>query len=253
MQKIVILGAGNIAFHLFKTFQSVKDFEVVQIYNRSEPKLKDFEGKVETTTDINQLKSADIYIVAVSDDGIKKLIDAIHKNQTALIVHTSGSTPMLSSAERNGVFYPLQTFSKQKEPDFSKIPICIEADTSEDLKLLEKIGKSISEKVYLISSDQRKSLHLAAVFACNFTNQLYQIAEKICEEKEMPFEILHALILETAQKVQYDSPKNVQTGPAKRGDQETIDFHLSQLDSPELKEIYTLLTESIQREHGSEL
>src|SRR5690625_162158 len=253
MQKIVILGAGNIAFHLFKTFQSVKDFEVVQIYNRSEPKLKDFEGKVETTTDINQLKSADIYIVAVSDDGIKKLIDPIHKNQTALIVHTSGSTPMLSSAERNGVFYPLQTFSKQKEPDFSKIPICIEADTSEDLKLLEKIGKSISEKVYLISSDQRKSLHLAAVFACNFTNQLYQIAEKICEEKEMPFEILHALILETAQKVQYDSPKNVQTGPAKRGDQETIDFHLSQLDSPELKEIYTLLTESIQREHGSEL
>lgn len=253
MQKIVILGAGNIAFHLFRAFQTTKDFEVIQLYNRSEPKLKDFEGKVEITSDIDQLKLADIYIVAVSDDGIKSLIDTIRKKQNPLIVHTSGSVPMLDSAERNGVFYPLQTFSKQRTPDFSQIPICIEADTTQDLKILEEMGKNISPKVFPISSEQRKSLHLAAVFACNFTNQLYQIAEKICTEKGVPFEILHALISETAQKVQNESPKNVQTGPAKRGDQETIDFHLSQLDSPELKEIYTLLTESIQRDHGSEL
>lgn len=252
MQKIVILGAGNIVFHLFKAFRSTRDFEVIQIFNRSELKLKDFEGKVDITTDIDKLKPADIYLVAVSDDAIQDLIDTFD-HQDALVLHTSGSIPMLSSGKRNGVFYPLQTFSKQRETDFSQIPICIEANTTEDLKLLEELGKSISTKVYPISTEQRKSLHLAAVFACNFTNQLYRIAEKICQEKEVPFEILHALITETARKVQFDSPKDVQTGPAKRGDQKTIDFHLSQLDSPELKEIYTLLTESIEREHGSKL
>lgn len=252
MQKIVILGAGNLAFHLFKAFQSAKDIEVIQIYNRSKQALKDFEKKVPVTSSIGELKPADVYLVAVTDDAVKEVVKSI-SGMNALILHTSGSVPLLNSAKRNGVFYPLQTFSKNTEPDFSQIPICIEAAEEEDLKILKKLGESISQKVFPITTAQRKSLHLAAVFACNFTNHLYRIAEEICEEKGVSFEILHPLITETARKIQLDSPKNVQTGPAKRGDQKTIDFHLSQLDSPELKEIYTLLTESIQNEHGSEL
>lgn len=252
MQKIVILGAGNLATHLYKAFKSSKKAEVIQLYNRRKENLTEFEGKVPLTDSLDQLMEADLYIVSVSDDAVASVVEQI-PNQNALVAHTSGSVPLLDLAPRNAVFYPLQTFSKSRELDFSVIPICLEAENEAAYKILEDIAESISQKVYSISTEQRKSLHLAAVFACNFTNQLYRIAEKICEENGMSFEILHALIQETAQKAQFDSPKNLQTGPAKRGDQKTIDFHLSQMNSSDLKEIYTLLTQSIQKEHGSKL
>lgn len=252
MHKIVLLGAGNLASHLFTAIQKTKEFSIIQVYNRSLENLTPFKKKVDITTSIAQIKSADLYIVCVSDDAITSVIQNL-SSHNGLVVHTSGSVPLTSVAHRNGVFYPLQTFSKQASVDFSTIPICIEAQDVEDLTLLRQLGLAISKKVYPISSEQRKSLHLAAVFACNFTNHLYRIAEEICAENQVPFEILHPLIAETAHKIQVDSPHNVQTGPAKRGDQKTIDFHLSQLNSPELKEIYTLLTRLIQQEHGSKL
>lgn len=252
MKEIVILGAGNVAFHLFKAFQATEQIKVIQVYNRSSSALKDFEKETSVTTEISQLKPADLYIVSVSDDAVKEVVDSIAEKNT-LIVHTSGSVPLLDSAQRNGVFYPLQTFSKNTDLNFFEIPLCLEASNKKDLDFLKDIGKTISNNIYEIDTAQRKSLHLAAVWACNFTNHLYRIAEKICEQKEVPFDILHALIKETARKVQHNSPKDVQTGPAKRGDKKTIDFHLNQLDSPELKEIYTLLTESIKKEHGSKL
>lgn len=248
MKKIVLIGAGNVAYHLFAAFEKTKNIKVIQMYNRGADKLKYFENKTQTISDFDLLKPADAYIVAVSDRATRELISHIG-DRDVLVAHTSGSVPMLNSAKRNGVFYPLQTFSKQIEVNFSEIPVCIEAETPKDLEILRILGESISEKVYPISSEQRKKLHLAAVFACNFTNHLYRIAEKICEQNDVPFAVLHALIKETARKIEMDSPKNTQTGPAVRRDQSTIALHLEQLESPDLKEIYTLLTRSIQEEN----
>ena len=150
-------------------------------------------------------------------------------------------------------FYPLQTFTKGKKVDFKKIPICIEAEQDNDLKILEQLAVLISEKTHLINSQQRKALHVAAVFVNNFVNHLYQIGSEICQENQIPFSILEALITETASKIERLSPKNAQTGPAKRNDKGTIDAHLDFLKSDVSKqEIYKLLTQSIQN-NGTEL
>ncbi|WP_010229408.1 DUF2520 domain-containing protein [Gillisia marina] len=159
---------------------------------------------------------------------------------------------MLNKFENQGVFYPLQTFSKNKKVDFSGIPICVESNTKTSTKTLKKLASGISEKVFEISSAQRKSLHVAAVFVSNFVNFLYTEGEKICKDNQVPFEILHPLILETASKAINMSPKEAQTGPAKRKDQEVISSHLELLNEEQQK-IYSLLTLSIQNLHGKEL
>lgn len=172
-----------------------------------------------------------------------------------LVVHTSGSVTLkaLDSCKRAGVFYPLQTFSKNKELDYSQIPFCLEANNPSDLQLLKKMANSISGKAYEITSEQRKKLHLSAVFVCNFVNHLYSIGEEICRENNIPFEILQPLIKETADKVKDSSPSEVQTGPAIRNDRSTIDAHLKLLSSSENKEIYQLITTAIQSFHGKKL
>lgn len=252
MIKIVLFGTGNVATHLFEAFNRSTQAQVIQVYNHRADSLLSFQSKVATTTSLSNLKKADLYLLAIKDTKIESTVEKLHKNQT-LIAHTSGSLPLLSRAYRNGVFYPLQTFSRDKEITFSKVPICIEASTEEDQELLLQVGKAISKKIYRFSSEQRKYLHLAAVFASNFTNELYRIAEKICLKKGLPFEILYPLILETAQKIEHHSPRAVQTGPAIRGDQKTIDLQLQEINSPELQEIYTLITTLIQNDHESEL
>lgn len=245
MLRIVILGAGNVAAHLFQAFFEAKNVVVVQVYNRSKTALKPFSEKTKTTVSLDELEEADVYLICAKDDAVKSLAGKIpFKNK--LIVHTSGSVPLLDVSEKNGVFYPLQTFSKEVPVDFSKIPICLEASDENSFKILQNLAGSISERNYRISTEQRKSLHLAAVFVCNFTNYLYRVGEEICEENEVPFEILHALMEETARKATEKSPKETQTGPAVRGDQKTIDQHLEQLKNPGFKEIYTLLSQKIK-------
>ncbi|WP_121666661.1 Rossmann-like and DUF2520 domain-containing protein [Mesonia aquimarina] len=249
MIKVVLLGAGNVATHLFNAFDEAKNISIEQVFSRKESSLTSFEKKTAVTTSLENLKEADVYILAVKDDAVKNVIEKIqYKN--GLIVHTSGSVPLLKSAKNNGVFYPLQTFSKNTAVDFSKIPLCIEADIDENLALLHQLANSISNSVYEISSEQRKSLHLSAVFVCNFVNHLYSIGEDLCQENKVPFEILHPLILETARKASVNSPASVQTGPAVRNDQKTIDFHLAQLNKADYSKIYTLLTDSIQQKNG---
>jgi len=248
----VLLGAGNVATHLFRAFSETEKVEVVQVYNRSKTTLKPFETLVETTTSIEDLVEAEVYLIAVKDDAVEEIVDQV-KNKNALIVHTSGSVPLFSSAKRNGVFYPLQTFSKNAEVNFKEIPICLETSAEEDFVILKNLAESISEKVFSISSEQRKKLHLAAVFACNFTNHLYTIAETICQENQVPFEVLSALIKVTAQKATLYSPKEVQTGPALRNDQKTIQQHLEQITDADETKIYKLLTQSIIDYHGKKL
>jgi len=253
MIKVVILGGGNVAFHLATHLLKNSQIELVQIFNRTIEKISNFKSQTSITNNLNELKEADIYIIAVSDDAISKLSTDLNlKNK--LVVHTSGSVSMeqLKSYSNKGVFYLLQSFSKDTEVDFSNIPICIEADRNEDLLTLEKLGHSLSENVYFIDSNQRQKLHVAAVFVNNFVNHLYHLGNDICEENNIPFEILQPLIAETAKKITNLSPLKAQTGPAKRMDTKTIEKHKAMLTKSQ-EEIYTLLTKSIYKTYGEKL
>jgi len=244
MIKVILLGSGNVATHLFQAFSKVDEIEVVQVFSRTIS--KDFPETLQTS-DFSKIAEADVYIICVSDSAIFSVSSQL-QFENRLVVHTSGSSDLnaLDSKNNKGVFYPLQTFTKNKAVDFSEIPICLEAETISDYIVLEKVAKSISKKVYAISGEQRKALHVSAVFVCNFTNHLYQIGNEICLKNTIPFEILQPLIKETAEKIQSLSPSEAQTGPAVRNDQKTIEKHIDFLANENQKEIYKILTKSIQ-------
>jgi len=245
MTKVCIIGGGNVAYHLAYQFIKSEHVQLIQLYNRTLCKLNPFENDVSITDQLNELMEADLYIIASSDSAIREISNQLPFSNR-LVVHTSGSQELscLSGNNRRGVFYPLQSLSKSKPIDFSEIPICVEAENEDDLSLLHSIASSLSSKVYIISSEQRKYLHVAAVFVNNFVNHLYYLGQHICEEKEIPFEILMPLIKETANKINYLSPELAQTGPALRNDMNTIENHLKLLSTKE-KKIYQLLTSSI--------
>jgi len=253
MIKVIILGTGNVGMHLIQVFSEADEVELVQVYNRSKLGLKAINNKVDTTTSLKELKEADIYIIAITDDAISKFSSQL-VIENKLLVHTSGSVSLdqLNSKNTKGVFYPLQTFSKETVVDFKNIPICIEAEKNDDLVILEKLASLISNQVYYIDSKQRKQIHLAAVFVNNFVNHLYKIGNDICAEHAIPKEILKPLIQETARKITTTIPFDAQTGPAIRNDLQTIKSHLA-LVSDTNKEIYKLLTQSIQQTYGEKL
>lgn len=249
MIKVVILGAGNVAAHLYENLAKSKEIDAIQLYNRNLKSLDNFIGN--KTSDLSKLIEADIYIIAVADDAISTLSNELpFKNK--LVVHTSGSVSIndLNDKNRRGVLYPLQSLSKNKEINFLNVPLCIEAENENDLILLERLTRSISNFTFRINSTERSSLHLAAVFVNNFTNHMYEIGNKICAENNVPFDILLPLIEETYKKIDDISPLEAQTGPAIRNDKQTIERHLSQLNNNTHKEIYKLLTKSIQQAHG---
>lgn len=206
------------------------------------------------TDDVSKIKEADIYIIGIPDDAISSFSSSL-PFQNRLVVHTSGGVSMdaLSNKNRRGIFYPLQTFSKQREIDFKNIPICIEAENSKDLELLQSLGEKISENVVEISSEKRAKLHLAAVFVNNFTNHLYHIGSEILKVDDLPFDLLKPLILETASKIENLSPEKAQTGPAKRSDLKTIEKHLHLLGNSRYRKLYELFTEEIKQNYGKKL
>ena len=251
MISVVILGAGNVATHLFKGFSKTSEVSVVQWYNRSLSAIQSYENIVDITDDLNTLKDADVYILAVSDDVIGELSSKLpFKNK--LVVHTSGSVSVydIDKKHKRGVLYPLQSFSKNAEMDFANVPICIETIDKACFPILKELSLSLGSPIKRINSDQRRVLHLAAVFVNNFTNQLYRIGHEITESEGAEFDLLKPLILETAKKVQEMSPFKAQTGPAKRNDKKTIKKHLKTLESQHHKDIYELLTKSIIHTHG---
>jgi predicted short-subunit dehydrogenase-like oxidoreductase (DUF2520 family) len=227
MISVVIIGNGNVAHHLEKQFLNAENITVTKISSRN----------------LNDIPKADITIIAVSDDAIAEVSEKI---KNTLVVHTSGSFSMndLKNTTKKGVFYMLQTFSKEKDVDFTKVPFCLEAGKEEDYLILVRLAQSIGHKIYAVNSEQRKALHIAAVFVNNFTNHLYNIGSDICEKHEVPFKILLPLIDETANKIKLLSPKKAQTGPAKRNDKKTIENHLNFLTAKQQK-IYKMLTSSI--------
>lgn len=247
MTKVSIIGSGNVARHLIHAFQSNSEIELVQVFARNKKSLTHLLDSNSVTSDYTQLQAADVYIIAVSDDAIAEISSQLpFENQ--LVVHTSGTVPLttLESKNRRGVFYPLQTFSKDKAVNFKTIPICLEAENEKDLQTLNQIASTISDAVYQINSEQRKALHVAAVFVNNFVNHLYQMGSEICDNNNVPFDVLKPLIQETANKIVSLSPKEAQTGPAKRNDLTTIEAHQQFLTDENLSTIYTLLTQSIQ-------
>lgn len=251
MISVVLLGAGNVATHLYRAFKNSESIRITQWYNRSFSAISSYVNAVDITDDLTQLKKADIYILAVSDDSIAELSQNL-PFEKRLVAHTSGSVSMHDLDKKNqiAVFYPVQTFSKDADLEFSEIPICIEVYEKHNLQLLKNLVIGLGCKPYKLNTEQRQRLHLSAVFVNNFTNQLYRIAHEITDIETIEFDILKPLILETAKKVQHISPYMAQTGPAKRNDKKTIKRHLKQLENEEHKVLYKLLTASIKKTHG---
>ncbi len=245
---IVFIGAGNLATNLSLTLKNA-GYSILQVYSRTEKSAKELAQKIncDYTVDINNLKKADIYFIAVRDNVINQLLNQYNFSDK-FIVHTAGSISIdifKNITDNYGVFYPIQTFSKYRKVDFKNIPICIEANNLKSLQLLQTIAADISGDVRLINSEQRKIIHLAAVIACNFVNHLYSISADILNKGNIPFDIIKPLIIETANKIIDNDPHNVQTGPAVRNDTQIIEKHLRMLDDDNLKNIYRLISDDI--------
>ena len=252
---IVFIGAGNLATNLAKTLY-YKGFRIVQIYSRTEESARTLAQVVEAayTTDLSSVATdAQLYIVSLKDAAFVQLLPEIVAGN-ALWVHTAGSIPMdvwAGKVNRYGVFYPMQTFSKQRTVDFRQIPVFVESNSATDTQTLKDIASVLSEKVYEATSEQRKSLHLAAVFTCNFTNHMYALAAELLKKYQLPFEVMLPLIDETARKVHELEPRLAQTGPAIRYDENVINNHLQMLsDEPGMQELYRLISESIHQQNS---
>ena len=252
--KIVLIGAGNVATHLGKAFLK-KGMNIVQVYSRTESsaiELAEVLSVPYTTSLENIVCDADLYIVALKDVVLHVLIPLIVKGrENAFFVHVSGSLPMNiweGYANNYGVLYPMQTFSKQREVDFREVSFFVEANHQIGIEALKDLAGKLSSKVYELTSEQRKYLHIAAVFACNFTNHMYALSARLLEKNGLPFDAMLPLIDETARKVHELHPLDAQTGPAVRRDENVMGKHLTMLtDEPEIKEIYKMISDSIQK------
>ncbi len=245
MINVVLIGSGNLAVQLANAFTQSKKVNLLQRYSRKNTNATYFSDKIPVTDTISELQEADIYILAISDSAISEFSKQLAFKK-GLVVHTSGSIAMnaLLCQTNKGVFYPLQSFSKELKIDFEKIPFALETEKKEDFATLETLAKALSKHTYSIDSQQRTKLHIAAVFANNFSNYMFKIAKDICDEHHFSFEILQPIIQETTKKLETMSPLDAQTGPAKRNDQIVIKNHLQQLQG-EQKEIYKLVSDSI--------
>lgn len=255
--RISFMGAGRVAHHLAHVLS--QHHQIVQIYSRTLATAQTLAIQVNATATMNIAElnpEIDLVIIAVSDQAIASVISNVHQQlPKVLIVHTSGSTDIEVLAQihaRAGVFYPLQTFSLDRDIPWLDTPIFVEAKSEDDLVLLAELANQLSTRVYSYTSAQRLSLHLAAVFACNFTNYCYDMAKQIVDSQHVDFSLLYPLILETANKVLNNDPKQMQTGPAMRGDQNILKMHeqmLQKAQREDLKNIYQLMSQQILQSH----
>lgn len=249
--RIVVIGAGNVAFQLSKSLSRAGHI-IAQVVNRTEANAKLLASMTNCgyTIDAHKtLKDTDLYILAVPDGAITELCSTLPK-LSGLVVHTSGSTSLdvLSPLGKDfGVFYPFQTFSKDHEVNLTNIPFCLEASSPSCLDLLKQLALSLGGNPIEMDSKQRQMLHLAGVFSCNFVNHMLAIAQILAEENEFDFQLLSPLVLETIKKALDGDPLKFQTGPASRGDSETIKKHLALLSrmDDDLRDLYLSLSTSI--------
>lgn len=250
--RFTLIGAGNVATQLGLALQAA-GMQAVEVMSRTIQSAGKLAGRLQCacTDDIRALRSdSEVYIYCVSDSALESLAQQVHAPH-ALHLHTAGSMPMslldVNGNRHYGVFYPLQTFSKDRPADFRHIPLLIEGNTAETTRQIHTLARLLSETVVEAASEQRRLLHLAAVFACNFVNHQYVLANELIQQSGLPFELLLPLIDETAAKVHDMSPQTAQTGPAVRMDTNVTGRHLDMLDDPKIRQLYQLLTESIHR------
>ena len=249
VQKVTLIGSGNVAYNLAHSFQK-NGLEIVEIYSRNldNARVLASEIKCEYTNDLSKLNSSsDLYIIAIKDDAITKIASKLNlKNK--LVVHTSGSVSIevLKEISKNfGSFYPLQTFTKTKIADILEAPICVEGNSKVSEEIIEKFARSVSTKVTKLNSTQRGKLHLAAVFTSNFANYMQVIAQDICEKEGIDKELLEPLVKEVFQKNQIQLAVNNQTGPAKRKDYSTMEKHLELIEKEDIKKLYRVISDII--------
>ena len=246
MMNLTIIGSGNVGKHFIRLVQNSENLNLIQWLSRAESSYQ----KIKTTSDYKNIKKADIYVICVSDKSINEASKKLNLTNQ-LIVHTSGINHfnVLCNNNRRGVFYPLQTFSKENETQELEIPMCIETEYKKDMKLLIDLCKCLNLKYYEINHEKRKILHLAAVFSNNFSNHLYSIAHKITKNNNIDFDILKPLIQETANKILFLDPNKAQTGPAVRNDELTINDHIKLLKNDKFKKLYRIFTQLIKDEN----
>ena len=252
-QKITVIGTGNVAWHLALELERAGHV-VNEIYARSEQKALQISEYINhpvitDSLDFSQSTSR-MFIIAVSDNAIKTIASEIILPNDALLVHTSGTVPLsilaLNGLQRIGVFYPLQTLSKNRRINFSEVPLLIEAGDTDTLLQLENIAQSLSSNVVAVKSEDRVGIHLASVFANNFTNHMIDIAGQVMDNNALDIKLLMPLIRETVEKALDQNPAAAQTGPAIRGDTDTMQRHLAYLDfNPRYQQLYRLISQSI--------
>jgi len=251
IETVSFVGSGNVATHLalalFKAGIGIKSVFSPNKLNADEFAEK---FKCQVVSDITETaKSIDMLILAIPDSRVAEVCNSIPDNGT-LVVHTSGINAMeaLKSKSRYGVFYPLQTFSKERELDMKTVPFCLEANNNNDLQRMYELAKKISSNVHFVNSKKRKLLHLTAVMVSNFSNHLYHLSYDILESGGVSFDFLKPLIQETASKVEEIHPHKAQTGPARRNDITTLEEHMKMLSQfPEYQQVYKLLSEQIRK------
>ena len=254
--RIVLIGAGRLAAHLAPALRQA-GHELLQVFSRTEASagaLAELTGAEAVTSLSDVVIDADVYVCAVKDAVLPALLPSLCKGrEEALFLHTAGSMPMSvfqDHARHYGVLYPMQTFSKERRLDFSRIPVFIEADSAATLSVVERLARSVSSTVRVLSSADRRHLHLSAVFACNFVNHCYQLAGDLLAQHDIPFETLLPLIDETAAKVHDLSPREAQTGPAVRYDENVIRMQADMLSGLP-KDLYLLMSDSIHQSQTS--
>lgn len=248
--KIVFIGSGNLATHLATALVMAGE-NVVQVYSKTYEHAQILADKVRgvAVSSIDEIcNDADAYIISIKDDALPSVVEQLRKGRAdRLFVHTAGSVPMSVLGSHAAVLYPMQTFSKSREVNFREIPCFIEATDDEAYKLVAHLAHTVSDKVVDLDSDKRRKLHLSAVFACNFVNHCYHLAERIMADAGLDFDLLLPLIDETARKVHRLSPHDAQTGPMVRNDRKVMDKQMELISDERTQEIYKLLAESIYK------
>ena len=250
--EIVLIGAGNLATQLGISLKE-NGFPIACVYSRTTDSARRLGEllNIPYTNQLNEIPTkAGLYIFAIKDDALSELLSDFPKT-TGVWAHTAGSLPASvfeAYTDRYGVIYPLQTFSKHRKVNFWDIPVFVETNQEQDMTLLMDLAKKISKKVIPLSSEKRKYYHLAAVFACNFSNHMYSLASEILEQQDLDWEFLRPLIRETVSKIEEIPPQEAQTGPAIRYDRKIIDKQLELLkDDNSTRELYEKISQSIHR------
>lgn len=251
--RVVFLGSGNVATHLALAMQQA-GHDIMQIYSRTIANAQQLAARLSGCAYTDDVKhvcaDADVYVFSVKDDALPELAASVPcDNPDAVFLHTAGSVPQDvfagTSAAHYGVLYPMQTFSKERDVDFREVPCFVEGSDDDALRVIRQLASSLSDSVHELSSERRKSLHLAAVFACNFANHCYHLADRVLADAGLDFSLFLPLIDCTARKVHTMSPADAQTGPAIRYDETVINRHLAMLSDPQMRAIYELMSKSI--------